>query len=159
MKIRSVQYNNRKRLFEISAGGKTLSFPYSKAVPTPSAEDLVRHAGVDRELGREAFTFTLESGAEGSVHLDWVLEHNKDPWYLRDLLLHQLTVEALKRVEGSRVSKRELARRLGTSSAQLYRLLNPANYQKSVDQLVSLLQLLDCDVELVVRPKTAKPAA
>jgi hypothetical protein len=29
------------------------------------------------------------------------------------------------------------------------------NYRKSVDQLVLLLQILDCDVRLVVRSKTA----
>ena len=45
--------------------------------------------------------------------------------------------------------------RLGTSATQFYRLLDQTNYRKSVDQLVSLLQILDCDVRLVVRPKTA----
>jgi len=29
------------------------------------------------------------------------------------------------------------------------------NYRKSVDQLLSLLQVLDCEVRLVVRPKSA----
>jgi hypothetical protein len=29
------------------------------------------------------------------------------------------------------------------------------NYRKSVDQLLSLLQVLDCDVDLVVRAKSA----
>jgi len=42
-----------------------------------------------------------------------------------------------------------------TSATQFYRLLDQANYRKSVDQLVSLLQILDCDVQLVVRSKTA----
>ena len=49
----------------------------------------------------------------------------------------------------------ELIRRLDTSATQFYRLLDQTNYRKSVDQLVSLLQILDCDVKLVVRPKTA----
>jgi hypothetical protein len=34
-------------------------------------------------------------------------------------------------------------------------LLDQTNYRKSVDQLLSLLQLLDCDVRLVVRSRTA----
>jgi hypothetical protein len=42
-----------------------------------------------------------------------------------------------------------------TSATQLYRLLDQTNYQKSLDQLVSLLQLLECDVDLVVRKKSA----
>ena len=85
-----------------------------------------------------------------------VLEYNQDPTYRRDLLLYRLTLEAQKRVAKSPLSKREIVRRLGTSAAQLlYRLLDQTNYRKSVDQLLALLQVLDCDVDLVVRTKTA----
>ena len=84
-----------------------------------------------------------------------MLEYNQDPAYLRDRLLYRLTLEAQKRIAEIPLSKREIVRRLGTSAAQLYRLLDQTNYRKSVDQLVSLLQILDCDVKLVVRPKTA----
>ena len=43
-------------------------------------------------------------------------------------------------------------RRLGTSAAQLYRLLDQTNYRKSVDQVLNLLHVLDCDVDLIVPP-------
>jgi hypothetical protein len=69
--------------------------------------------------------------------------------------LYRLTLEAQKRVVESPLSKREIVRRLGTSAAQLYRLLDQTNYRKSVDQLLALLQVLNCDAELVVRTKTA----
>src|SRR5262245_46544079 len=75
--------------------------------------------------------------------------------YLRDLILYKLTVEAQRRIADSPLSKREIIRRLGTSATQLYRLLDQTNYKKSRDQLVSLLQLLECDVDLVVRAKSA----
>ena len=65
------------------------------------------------------------------------------------------SLEAQRRVGASPLSRREIIRRLGTSATQFYRLLDQTNYRKSVDQLVSLLQVLDCDVKLVVRPKTA----
>jgi hypothetical protein len=89
------------------------------------------------------------------VHVEQVLEYNRDPNFLGDVLLYRLTLEAQKRIGGSRLSKREIIRRLGTSAAQLYRLLDQTNYRKSVDQLLSLLQVLDCDVDLVVRAKSA----
>mgnify|MGYP003298272916 CR=1 FL=1 len=54
-----------------------------------------------------------------------------------------------------KLPRREIIRRLGTSATQFYRLLDQTNYSKSVDQLVSLLQILDCEVELVVRAKSA----
>ena len=74
MKIRSVRHNNRKKVFEVGTSTKKLVFPFSKAEPTPTAEDPV---------------------------------------------------------------------------------LDPTNYRKSVDQVLALLQVLNCDVDLVVRTKTA----
>ena len=89
------------------------------------------------------------------MHVEQVLEYNKDPDHLRDGLLYTLTVEAQRRVTASALSRREIIRRLGTSATQFYRLLDQTNYRKSLDQLVSLLQILDCDVRLVVRSKPA----
>ena len=71
----------------------------------------------------------LRSGRTGTVHVEQVLEYNQDPTYLRDLLLYRLTLEAQKRVAESPLSKREIVRRLGTSAAQLYRLLDQTNYR------------------------------
>ena len=155
MKIRSVKLNNRKKAFEVVTYSKTLLFPYAKADPVPGAGDPVLQAVVDKELAREGFVFTLESGREGTVHIEQVLEYNQNPAYLRDLLLYRLTVEAQKRVEASPLSKREMIRRLGTSATQFYRLLDQTNYRKSVDQVLNLLHVLDCDVDLVVRAKSA----
>jgi predicted XRE-type DNA-binding protein len=153
MKIRSVSFNNKKKAFAVRTSATTLSFPYAKLAPAPNAGDPVVRVAVDEELGREGFTYYLRSGEEGSVHIDQVLEYNQDPRYLRDLLLYQLTVEARARVEMSALSKREIIRRLGTSDAQFYRLLDQTNYRKSVDPLLSLLQVLDCEVEVRVRTK------
>lgn len=155
MKTRSVKHNNRKKVFEIRAGTRTFVFPFAKSDPQPTPDDPVRRVFVDEEIGREGFTYVLNSGREGTVHIEQVLEYNEDPSYLRDLLLYRLTIEAQKRIDKSPLSKREIIRRLGTSPAQLYRLLDQTNYRKSVDQLVSLLQILDCDVDFVVRTKTA----
>jgi DNA-binding TFAR19-related protein (PDSD5 family) len=74
---------------------------------------------------------------------------------LRDLLIYQLTVEAKRRVEESGLSRRELARRLKTSVPQLYRLLDMTNTRKSINQLICLLQVLDCSVVLVVTDREA----
>ena len=155
MKIRSVSHNNRRKAFEIKAGSKTLIFPYAKLEVRPKASDKLAHVYVDKELGREAFTYVLESGKEGTVHIEQVLEYNQDPAYLREMLIYKLTVEAQRRVEGSALSKREIIRRLGTSAAQFYRLLDQTNYRKSIDKLLALLHVLDCDVDLVIRTKSA----
>ena len=74
---------------------------------------------------------------------------------MRDLLLYKLTLEAQKRVAKSPLSRREIIRRLGTSATQFYRLLDQTNYRKSIDRVLTLLHVLDCDVDLVVRTKSA----
>ena len=156
MKIRGVTVNNRKAQLELTVrSGKTFPFPYAKLTPRPTAANRIRTAYVDKELGHEAVTYVLESGVEGTVHIDHALEYNQDPSYLAELLIHKLTVEAQRRVDRAGLSRRELARRLGTSVAQLYRLLDPANTRKSLTQLLALLHVLDCEVKFVINPRTA----
>ncbi|MCL5882597.1 MAG: helix-turn-helix domain-containing protein [Actinobacteria bacterium] len=155
MKIRSVKPNNRKRAFEVATWRDRYVFPYAGCKPVPSASDAVVTVSVDDELGREAFSYMLESGREGTVHVEQVLEYNENPAYMRDLLLYKLTLEAQKRLEASPLSKREIIRRLNTSPAQLYRLLDQTNYHKSLDKLLILLRVLDCEVDLIVRAKGA----
>lgn len=159
MKIKRVTANNRRRLFEIETKDRALPFPYAKAQPEPTTDDPIVELFVDPELAREAFTYVLASGAEGSVHIDWVLDHNEDPAYLADLLVHRLTVEAVKRFETSPLSAREIARLLHTSPTQLYRLIDTTNYTKSAKQLFTLLHALGCEVEFTIKDHALKPAA
>ncbi len=155
MKIRSVRANNHKHAFEVSTSGRSLSYPYARCEPRPTAATPVVEVFVDEEIAREGFTYELASGEQGSVHIEQVLEYHRDPGFLRDLLLYKLTVEAQDRVETCGLSRREIIRRLGTSPAQFYRLLDAANRRKSVDKMLLLLHALDCEVDLVVRGKSA----
>ena len=156
MKIRAAIVNNRKAQIELVVrSGRIYPVPFAKLVPRPSSKDRIEQAYVDEELGNEAVTYILASGAEGTVHIDHALEYNQNPEYLAELLSHKLTAEALKRIEKSGLSRRELARRLRTSLPQLYRLLDPTNTRKSLTQQISLLHILDCEVDLIVTPKRA----
>ena len=156
MKIRSVALNNRRNEFSVTTrSGMSYPFPYAKVDPRPSPQNRIEDVFVDKELGNEAFTYVLRSGGEGSIHIDQVLEYNEDPKYLAELLIYKLTLEARRRIEDSGLSRRQIARRLNTSVPQLYRLLDPANTTKSMNQLISLLHILDCDVDLVIKKRAA----
>ena len=159
MKIQNVVANNRRRAFEVHTRRGTYVFPYTQAEPIPSADDRIAEVYVDPELGRDGFTYHLSSGAEGSVHMDAVLEYNEDPAYMAELTSYRLTLEAKERFESSGLSAREVARLLGTSPTQLYRLLDPTNDAKSLKQLVSLLYLLGAEVEVEVRTRTRRRAS
>lgn len=154
MKIRRVAANNRKREFNVvNRAGIEYSYPYSQVEPKPSSDNRIEDVAVDKELGNEAFTYVLESGDEGTVHIEQVLEYHEDPEYMADLLTYRLSVEARRQIEECELSRRHIAKRLKTSVPQLYRLLDPANTRKSMKQLVALLHMLDCDVELVVKKR------
>lgn len=72
--------NNRGRAFElVTSSGKRYAFPYARLEVRPSAGNRVVRVYPDPELGREALTYELESGEEGSVHLDSVREYQEDP--------------------------------------------------------------------------------
>lgn len=155
MKIRSVRFNNHKKVFEVSTPRGSFEFPYAKAEIVPTASDPITEIYIDDEIAREAITYELASGREGTIHVEQFFDYNEEPRYMRDMLLHRLTVEAMDRVKASPLSKREIIRRLGTSPAQFYRLIDPTNYRKSIDKLLMLLQVLDCEVDVVIRKKSA----
>ena len=127
MKIKQVRQNNRRKVFEVVTRQQTYLFPCATLEVQPSATDRIIEVCVDRELGNEAFTYRLEFGCEGTVHIDHVLEYNQDPHLLLDLLLYKLTLEVQTRIAESPLSKREIIRPLGTSATLFYRLLDQTN--------------------------------
>lgn len=150
MKITKIDYNNRRKVFSVETAKECLDFPYSQVEPRPRKGNYVRKAYVDPELGEEGFTYVLETGEEGSVHLDSVLEFNRNPDYLRDLMLYHLTLALQKAVEESGIGKRELIRLLDTSPSQLYRILDPSCSRKSLGQIFKIFYTLNRDLEVVI---------
>ena len=146
MKIKSVRTNGRRRAFEVETNQTTYLFPYAKCEPLPNSANPVVEVFPDPEMGLEGFTYQLKNGKLGSIHLDAVREVNRDPEYMADLLMYKLSLDAQQRFAASGITAREIARELGTSPAQLYRLLDQTNYTKSFRQLVLLLNVLGCDV-------------
>ncbi len=148
MKIKRVSVNNRKKSIDIETAKGELTLPFSKLSLKPHSKDKIISIYIDSELGNSAVTYRVESGKEDSVHVDAFLDYNKDPDFMRDLVLHKLTVEAIELLKKSELSKHELIRRLGTSPSQLYRLLDPANYRKSVDEMLRLVAVLGYRIDL-----------
>ena len=148
LKITKIEANNRKKVFEVHTRHGVWAFPYSRTEPPASSADPVTDVYSDAELGKEAFTYVLRSGVEGTVHIESVLEYNREPSHMADLMLYELTTVARKRFDGSPLSAREVARLLETSPAQLYRLLDPTNYNKSARQLLTLLSVLGVEIKV-----------
>jgi len=129
--------------------------PFAVCTPRPTRSNPVREVYVDSELASEGFTYRLASGAEGSVHADHVLHANQDPAYLTNLLLYELTARAREQLERSPMTVRALSHHLHLSPDRVRRLLDTTNYRKSIRQMLSLLQALDCKVEIQIRSRKA----
>ncbi|MBI3541066.1 MAG: XRE family transcriptional regulator [Deltaproteobacteria bacterium] len=155
MKIKKVRVDNRKKRIEIETTQGSYSLPFCRLRLKPKPNDKIKEIYVDRDLGHKGVTYVLDSGREDSIHMDAFLDFNKDPRFLRDVALHQLTISANKLIQKSGLSKQEIIRRLRTSPSQLYRLLDPSNYQKSIDEMLRLLAVLGCTVEWKVLPEAA----
>ncbi len=146
MKISSVRVNNRKKCIEISTQKGRLGLPFSRLRVKPTSRDRISEIYVDRDLGFRGITYALHSGKEDSLQLDAFLDYNKDPDLMRNIALHKLSIEAGKALRASGLSKHEVIRQLKTSPSQLYRLLDPSNYRKSIDEMLRLLSVLGCEV-------------
>ena len=153
-KILRVVSNTRKREFVIETKSGKYTLPYSQLKIPPTPSDPLADLFVDKETGRTAFTYRLKSGKEDSILLDNILWLNQDPELLRKLFLNDLTFQANQRIKQKKIAKRFLIRKLDTSASQLYRLLNPAYYNKTIDQMLKLLTALGIEVEI----KTKKAA-
>jgi antitoxin HicB len=155
MKIKSVIVNTRKKTIEIETPKGILGLPFAKLRVRPTTRNRLATIYVDPELGRSAVTYRLASGQEDSVHIDAFLDYNRDPEFLRKITVHKLSLEAANAMKASGLSKHEVVRRLKTSPSQLYRLLDPTNDRKSIDEMLRLLSVLGYTVEWSVVKQAA----
>ena len=105
--------------------------------------DKVIEAGPDKEVGGHSFYFTLGNGKKDYVPYDQPLHIAQNPEYVRQQTLYEMTELLNRLIKESKVPKRELARRLGTSLSQLTRLLDTTNYKKELSRLIELAAMLN----------------
>lgn len=156
MICKTARVNQRKKCLEIETEKGVFGLPFSKLSLVPTLKNPIDKIIVDQEFGNEAVTYTLLSGDEETVHVDAFLDYNCEPDFMKELTLYNLSLRALDLLRKSKLSKREIARKLRTSPAQLYRLLNTANYKKSTDEMFRLIACLGGEVDIVVHSPIPK---
>lgn len=139
-KFKKVRFDNKKRVFNLEyTSGLKLACPYSAL----GIRDKVVEAGPDPEVGCHSFYFVLSNGKKDYVPYDQPLHIAQNPEYVRETTLYEITKYLNGVIKKSKVSKRELARRLGTSLSQLARLLDTTNYKKELSRLIELAAILN----------------
>lgn len=139
-KFKKAEFNNKKRLFNLEyTSGLKLACPYFSL----GIKGKVIEAGPDAEVGGHSFYFVLENGKKDYVPFDQPLHIAQNPEYVREQTLYQMTKRLNEFIKEESVSKRELARRLGTSMSQLARLLDTTNYKKELSRLIQIAAMLN----------------
>lgn len=143
-RFKKVALNNKKRVFHLEyTSGLKIECPYSAL----RIRNKVVEAGPDKESGKHSFYFILENGRKEFVPFDQPLHIVQNPEYVKQNTLYEVTKQINEFVEREKVSKRELARRLGTSLSQLSRLLDTSNYEKELSRLIELAAVLNYEFE------------
>lgn len=139
-KFKTVAPDNKKRVFHLEyTSGLKIECPYSAL----GIRGKVIEAAPDHETDRHSFYFILDNGKNDFVPFDQPLHIAQHPEYVRQHTLYEVTKQLNEFINRSRASKRELARRLGTSVSQLARLLDTTNYKKELSRLIELAALLN----------------
>ena len=140
IKFKKVAFDNKKKLFHLEyRTGLKIDCPYSAL----GIRDKVVDAGPDPEVGFHSFYFKLENGHIDYVPYDQPLYIVQHPDYVKEETLFEMTRQLNQFIKASKVPKRELARRLGTSMSQLLRLLDTTNYKKEMSRLVEIAIMLN----------------
>lgn len=139
-KFKKVIFDNKKKVFHLEyTSGLKVECPYSAL----GIRSLVIEAAPDIESGQHSFYFILNNGKKNYVPFDQPLHIMQHPEYVKQQTLFEVTKQLNKLIDRCGISKRELARRLGTSLSQLARLLDVTNYKKELSRLIELAALLN----------------
>ena len=69
----------------------------------------------------------------------------------------QLTLKIYQRIKALCLTQAKAARRLGISQPDVSKLMNGRHSGYTVDRLLALLNALDVDIDIVVRPRSHSP--
>lgn len=145
-KLKNVTYNNRKKEIGIEyQRGKSVVLHYSQL--GIKNQQLVR-AGVDPESNGIAFFYETASGEKEFVPYDVPLILDNDADYLFQTEIEELIADIKRKMQEKGVSKKYLARSLGTSDMQIERLLNPDNPNKNFLQLNKIAKILGLSLKI-----------
>jgi hypothetical protein len=108
---------------------------------------------IEKDLGDQAVSYTLEDGTQGDFPADLVLYYS-DPAYQWSPI-NQLKRALKNKIADSNLSFRVLADALNTSPSQVVRLLEEDRASKQLLQLFKLAQVAGYDIEFTLKRKSA----
>ena len=144
-KFKSVNFNNKTKEISLKyIGNKEVTLHYSDL----GFKKLIDKAWVDKDTRGASVGFLFRDGSEEFMPYDQPLFLKNDPEYLLQTHIEQLIFEINQRISEKKISKKYLARKLGTSDNQVQRILDTSILNKNLKQLYTLAALIDLDISL-----------
>lgn len=147
-KVKFAKANNRKKAIVIRTSKVEMFLPYSKLVFKPRTNNKIVKVFPDKEMHNEGITYYLEDGTKDFIHIDVFLHFNKNPEYMKEITLYELTIKLQKQREKLKIPISKLAHRLNTSKKQIDSLLDQTNYKKTMDSMLDLACALGVELEI-----------
>lgn len=148
MKMTEVYFSNKTKEIEIEyANGKTLILHYGSL----AIDRNISQMWIDEETRGKTLVIEYQDGLVDYIPYDQPLALVKDPEYMLQNQIEHLIAEIKERLKAKGISKKFLARQLGTSDNQIHRLLNPRIVNKNLSQLYHLCALIGLEFELKLK--------
>ena len=144
-KIKSATFSNKRREIEVEYNsGKEVSIHYASL----NLRKNLKAVRVDRETNGRSLEIEFMDGTLDYMPYDQPLAIAQDPEFMLQNHIENVIAQINEEMANKKISKKYLARQLGTSDNQIQRLLNPDILNKNLVQLYKLASLLGLQFEI-----------
>lgn len=144
-KLKSATFSNKKKEIEIVyTSGKKVTIHYGSLGILSNISEV----WVDKETAGKSLGIEFLDGEIDYMPYDQPLAIIKDPEFMLQNHIENVIARIKEELTRKKVSKKYLARQLGTSDNQIQRLLNPNILNKNLIQLYKLASLLGLQFEI-----------
>ncbi|MCB9061539.1 MAG: helix-turn-helix transcriptional regulator [Halobacteriovoraceae bacterium] len=144
-KIKAATFSNKKKEIQITyTSGKEVVIHFGSIGITKN----IQSVWPDKETNYKSLGIEYADGEVDYMPYDQPLAIVKDPEFLLQNHIENVISHINEELKRKKVSKKYLARQLGTSDNQIQRLLNPNILNKNLTQLYKLAALLELQFEM-----------
>ena len=148
LKFKTASFSNKKKQIElVYTSGKSVNIHFGSL----GINQNIKKVWIDKETKGKSIGIDFVDGTTDYLPYDQPLHIMKDSEYMLqnhiENIISQIKEELLKK----KISKKYLARQLGTSDNQIQRLLNPNILNKNLSQLYKLSALLGLEFSIQIK--------
>ena len=148
LRFKSASFSNRRKEISMTyTSGKSLTIHFG----TIGIKKNIKDIWIDKETGGRSLGIQFVSGDVDYLPYDQPLHIVKDPEYMLQNHIENIIAQIKEEMKKKNISKKYLARQLGTSDNQIQRLLNPDILNKNLVQLYKISAFIGLKFEMLFK--------